>query len=75
VAWLGFRGGPKPPYVIGGIRLEGASTLLMHRIAGIDVADPATIGAQLPLGTRVKAQWAQDRTGQILDIDHFEPLA
>jgi uncharacterized OB-fold protein len=29
VAWHGFRGGPQPPYAIGGIRLDGASTLLM----------------------------------------------
>ena len=43
VAWHGFTGGPKPPYAIGGIRLDGASTLLMHWIVGIDFEDPATV--------------------------------
>jgi uncharacterized OB-fold protein len=75
VAWLGFRGGPKPPYAIGGIRLDGASTLLMHWIVGLDFDDPASVREQLPLGTRVKARWAEERTGQILDIAHFEPIA
>ncbi|MEU1953437.1 Zn-ribbon domain-containing OB-fold protein [Nocardia rhamnosiphila] len=74
VAWHGFTGGPTPPYAIGGIRLDGASTLLMHWIVGIDFDDPATVHKQLPLGTRVQAVWATERTGQILDITHFEPV-
>lgn len=73
VAWLGFKGGPKPPYVIGGIRLDGASTLLMHRISGVDLSDPARVHDELPLGSQVRAVWSDDRTGQILDIEHFEP--
>ena len=75
VAWLGFHGGPKPPYAIGGIRLDGASTLLMHWIVGLDFDDPASLQSQLPLGTRVRAQWAHERSGQILDIAYFEPVA
>lgn len=75
VAWHGFTGGPTPPYAIGGIRLDGASTLLMHWVVGIDFDDPSTVQQQLPLGTRVRAVWAEERTGQILDIAHFEPVA
>jgi uncharacterized protein len=75
VAWHGFRGGPKPPYAIGGIRLDGASTLLMHWLVGPDFSDPARVRAQLPSGSRVRAVWAPERTGQILDIAHFEPAA
>jgi uncharacterized OB-fold protein len=74
VAWLGFRGGPTPPYAIGGVRLGDASTLLMHWIVGIDFNDPATVQEQLPTGTRVRAVWAPERVGQILDIVHFEPV-
>lgn len=74
VAWHGFTGGPTPPYAIGGIRLDGASTLLMHWVVGVDFDDPATVQTQLPLGTRVRAVWAPERTGQILDIAHFEPV-
>ncbi|MFF0243134.1 Zn-ribbon domain-containing OB-fold protein [Rhodococcus sp. D-6] len=73
VVWQGFRGGPKAPYAIGGIRLDGADTLLMHYIVGLDFSDPAGIRAQLPSGSRVRAVWAEERTGQILDISHFEP--
>lgn len=74
VAWQGFRGGPTPPYAIAGIRLEGASTLLMHYVGGLDLSDPDEVRAQLPVGTRVRAVWAQQRTGQILDISHFEKV-
>lgn len=73
VAWHGFTGGPPAPYAIGGIRLDGASTLLMHWIVGVDFTDPSTVNAQLPTGTRVRAVWAEERSGQILDIAHFEP--
>jgi hypothetical protein len=72
VAWQSFRGGPTPPYAIAGIRLDGASTLLMHYVRGLDLSDPAAVREQLPPGTRVRAVWAEERTGQILDISHFE---
>ncbi len=73
VVWQGFRGGPKTPYAIGGIRLDGADTLLMHYVSGLDFSDPAGIHAQLPKGSRVRAVWAEERSGQILDIAYFEP--
>lgn len=74
VAWHGFTGGPKPPYAIGGVRLDGASTLLMHWITGVDFTPGADVRAALPFGTRVRAVWAPERTGSILDIAHFEPI-
>jgi len=74
VAWHGFRGGPTPPYTIAGIRLDGASTLLMHFVRGLDLSDPDGVRAQLPTGSRVRAVWADERTGQILDIAHFEKV-
>ena len=74
VAWQGFRGGPTPPYAIAGIRLGEASTLLMHYVNGLDLSDPAAVHDQLPVGTRVRAVWAPERTGQILDIAHFEKV-
>ena len=74
VAWQSFRGGPKPPYAIAGIRLDGASTLLMHYVRGLDLSDPTAVREQLPPGTRVRAVWAEERTGQILDIAHFSKL-
>lgn len=73
VVWHGFTGGPKPPYAVGGIRLGGASTLLMHIVTGLDFDDPTTLREQLPSGSRVRAVWAPERRGHILDISHFEP--
>lgn len=72
VAWQGFRGGPQPPYAIAAIRLDGADTLLMHYVQGLDLSDPDAVRGQLPAGTRVRAVWSAERTGQILDIAHFE---
>jgi uncharacterized OB-fold protein len=74
VAWHGFTGGPQPPYAIGGIRLDSASTLLMHWIVGIDFEPGGDVRDVLPFGTRVRAVWAPERTGGILDIAHFEPV-
>lgn len=74
VAWQGFRGGPKPPYAIAGIRLAGASTLLMHYVRGLDLSDPSAVSGQLKPGDRVRAVWAEERTGQIMDITHFEKI-
>lgn len=75
VAWHGFTGGPKPPYAIGGVRLDGASTLLMHWITGVDFAPGVDVREALSFGTRVRAVWAPERTGSILDIAYFEPIS
>lgn len=75
VVWQGFTGGPPAPYAVGGIRLDGADTLLMHVITGLDFTDPSTVRAQLPRGSRVRAVWSEERTGQIHDISHFEPAS
>lgn len=69
----GFRGGPEAPYVVGGIRLDGTDTTLMHFLGGVDAADAASVRGQLPGGRRVRAVWSERRSGQILDIAHFAP--
>lgn len=74
VAWQSFRGGPPPPYAIAAIRLAGADTLLMHYVGGLDYSDPDAVRGQLPAGTPVRAVWSEQRSGQILDIAHFERL-
>jgi uncharacterized OB-fold protein len=48
------------------IRLQGATTLLFHRLGG---------GAEnLAAGAAVKAVWRAERSGSILDIEHFAPV-
>jgi hypothetical protein len=54
------------PVVYGLVRLDGADTVLLHRL--VDVDGEPTIGA------RVRARLASDRDGSILDIAGFAPL-
>lgn len=56
-----FPGGPDVPFALGLVALEGGAQLL-HRVR---VADVDRIGQQ------VAAVWRQERTGSILDIEHF----
>ncbi len=47
------------------IRVEGATTLLLHRLGG---------GAEaLAPGAAVRAVWREERTGAIDDIEHWAP--
>jgi uncharacterized OB-fold protein len=44
------------------IRIDRASNVMLHRIAAQDAPQP---------GVRVRAVWSSERTGSILDIEHF----
>jgi uncharacterized OB-fold protein len=52
------------PVMIGLVRLDGADTLLLHRLVGIDRPE---------IGMSVRASVAPDRTGSILDLEGFGP--
>jgi len=59
---------PKPApliYVI--VRLDGADTGLVHLLDGVRPED-------VRIGMKVQAVFREKREGNILDIDHFEPL-
>jgi uncharacterized OB-fold protein len=58
----------KSPQIIGIIMLDGADTGLVHLIG--DVPQD-----KVKVGMRVKAVFAEKRTGHILDIKHFKPIA
>jgi len=55
-----------PPYVLALVLLDGADTPMTHIVDGIAPEAVKT-------GLRVKAVYAAETTGTILDIDHFEP--
>ena len=59
----------KPPYVYAEIILDGASTRLIHTVAGFDMSQAKEL---VKPGTRVRAVWADKRTGSMEDISHFE---
>ena len=55
------------PFFYGIIKLDGADTGMAHFIEGAD-------RGKLAIGIRVKPIFAEIRNGNILDIDHFEPI-
>ncbi len=57
----------KVPICFGLIKLEGADTALLHYLGEVDPAD-------IKIGMRVKAKFAEERQGIITDIEYFRPL-
>jgi uncharacterized OB-fold protein len=55
------------PYVLGLVKLEGATSLLLARVEGVSPAEVKT-------GMKVKAVWKDPVTGDYDDLDHFEPV-
>lgn len=60
-----------PPYIYAEIMLDGASTRLIHNVAGIDMSKAKDL---VKPGTRVRAVWRETRTGSLDDISHFEVI-
>jgi uncharacterized protein len=52
------------PVMLGLVRPDGADTLLLHRLVGIDHPE---------IGMAVRVVVANDRTGSILDVEGFGP--
>lgn len=61
----------EPPFITGLIRLDGTDVNFMHLVGGFDVGDLGEARKRLTPGARVKAVWKEERSGHILDIDHF----
>ncbi len=60
-------GGRKLPAVFALVKLDGADTALLHVIGGCAPGD-------VRIGMRVKARFAEEPAGGILDILYFEPV-
>jgi len=56
----------KAPYVLGQIKLDKTDTPLTHIVAGVDPAD-------VHIGMKVKAVFAEKPVNTLMEIDHFEP--
>lgn len=57
----------KPPFAYAVIKLDGADTGLVHLLAEVDLGE-------VKEGMRVKAVFAEERTGRILDVKYFKPV-
>jgi uncharacterized OB-fold protein len=55
------------PVRYGLVRLDGADSVLLHRLLGFDGTEPR-------IGARVRAVLASTREGSILDVEGFEPV-
>ncbi|MDM7999988.1 MAG: Zn-ribbon domain-containing OB-fold protein [Dehalococcoidia bacterium] len=55
------------PFAIGIVKLDGASSGLVHLCGGADVSE-------LRVGMRMQAVFRERREGNYLDIEHFAPL-
>ena len=58
----------KAPFILAVVKLDGADTGLTHYLAGIEFE-------QAQEGLRVRPVFKDERKGEILDIDHFEPVS
>jgi uncharacterized OB-fold protein len=57
----------EPPFSFGVVRLDGADSGFVHLIGEAE-------SGQLRIGMRVKAVFADERNGDILDIRYFKPV-
>ncbi|MGH2672165.1 MAG: Zn-ribbon domain-containing OB-fold protein [Actinomycetota bacterium] len=69
IGFVGLEGEPlEEPETIGLVRLDGADSVLMHRV--LDADEPLEIGERVEVVLRPDAE----RTGTILDIEGFHPI-
>lgn len=64
----------EPPYITAAIRLDGADVRILHYIGGVDMSDLEKVRDQVKTGMRVQAKWREERSGNIHDIEYFEPV-
>lgn len=57
----------KPPFALGIIKLDGASSGLVHLLGEVDFKD-------ISIGMKMKAVFHEIRRGDYLDIKYFKPL-
>lgn len=74
ITYAAFAGLREPPFAIGLIKLDGASTSLAHFLDGVDVSEPRALFERVERGLRVVPTFRKERTGSILDIENFRPV-
>jgi len=57
----------EPPFALGIIKLDGASSGLVHLLGETNLSD-------ISIGMRVKAVFREIRRGDYLDIKYFKPI-
>ena len=65
---------PDPPFSQGIIKIGEAANSFLHFIGGIEYSDPDELEKKIHVGMAVQPVWAEERTGDILDIAYFKPI-
>ena len=65
---------PDPPYILGVIRIDRSDCCMLHFLGGFDAQNPEELMGKIRTGLRVRPVWAEEREGNILDIQYFEPV-
>ena len=65
---------PEPPYVLASIRIDQSDYCMFHFLGGVDYQDPGALIEKVRIGLKVRPVWAENREGNILDIQYFEPV-
>ena len=65
---------PQVPYVLGVIRVNNSEQCLIHFLSGFGTEDPKELPEKIRVGMKVRPVWSKERTGNILDIEYFEPV-
>jgi uncharacterized OB-fold protein len=73
VSYPGHERLPAVPYAVGVIRVDRSEQCLIHFLSGFGTDDPDELHEKIRAGMKVRPVWAKDRTGNILDIEYFEP--
>ena len=70
-----FYGAPvEPPFFAALIRLDGTACNFLHLVGGQDGGDAEAAKAKVRRGSRVKAVWADEKKGHMLDLKYFQPV-
>jgi uncharacterized OB-fold protein len=64
----------EPPFIAALIRLDGTQCTFLHLVGDPNAADPEAVKAKIQRGTRVKAVWADEKKGHMLDLKYFQPI-
>lgn len=64
----------EPPYIGALIRLDRTDVNFLHLIGGFDLSSFENVSKVVKNGMKVKAVWAEERKGHIMDILYFKPL-
>ncbi len=79
VSWVranrAFYGAPvEPPFIAALIRLDGAGCNFLHLVGGLNRSDGEAVKAKVQRDARVKAVWADEKKGHMLDLKYFQPV-